>query len=77
MIQEVHTCSFSVFCPICIENMSYLSGPKLCVEGSHDSLFSQSTGSHSPRLSPVTPPVLSSGWPLSEEDAGEQSSPIG
>ena len=67
MIQKVDT-AFHYFVQYCIENMLYLSGPKLCVEGSHDSLFSQSTGSV---LSPVTPPVLSSSCPLSEEDAEE------
>ena len=44
MIQEVNT-AFQYFVQYCIENMLYLSSPKLCVEGSHDSLFSQSTGS--------------------------------
>ena len=37
MIQEVDT-AFQFFVQYCIENMLYLSGPKLCVEGSHDSL---------------------------------------
>ena len=55
MIQKVDT-AFHYFVQYCIENMLYLYGPKLCVEGSHDSLFSQSTGSV---LSPVMHPSCS------------------